>query len=80
LNLYFFYSSARTLNFNHDEHQIESDGRSNDQQRREIILRKLSSPFGTKRLLTNHFTNEHFMPMTRHAKAIIKGDPREFMG
>jgi len=68
------------LNFNHDEHQIESDGRSNDQQRREIILRKLSSPFGTKRLLTNHFTNEHFMPMTRHAKAIIKGDPREFMG
>lgn len=58
----------------------------NQQQRRQIFLHKTSPTFAKK--FSEMFPNEQYSPydqdrlspMARRAKAIIKGDPREFMG
>jgi hypothetical protein len=57
-----------------------------DEERREIYFPK-SSPLFTKKFF-NMFKGEQIIPyeqdrlspIARRAKAIIKGDPREFMG
>jgi hypothetical protein len=65
---------------------LDDDDYNKNDQRRQIYLNRPSESFAKK--FFNMFINEHnflydqdrLTPMSRRAKAIIKGDPREFMG
>lgn len=78
----FSFSSARNIYWNTND-QLENNM---NEQRRQIFLHKTSPTFAKK--FFDMFPNEQqipyddelLSPMARRAKAIIKGDPREFMG
>ena len=75
-----FFRSARYYHWS-----LDNDFKPNDEQR-QIYYHQLSPLMSRK--LFNIIANEQFnpyefdrlSPVSRRAKAIVKGDPREFMG
>ncbi|CAF0915513.1 unnamed protein product [Adineta ricciae] len=89
LALTFVVLHARNVPYDLIE-QIDDEPNSNtDEQRREIFFDRIpsKSASNSKKLII-HIGNEHNYPyeadrsmaFARRAKAIVKGDPREFMG
>jgi hypothetical protein len=72
--LFFFVRSARYIRWNSD------DDFNGNEQRKQGYSHQVS-PLMTK-IILDKMANEQdrLSPIARRAKAIVKGDPREFMG